>query len=442
MVWANMRSARILTLVWMVSFVYIPVGGKAGQGSLNAVLIQAVKQGDFETAKRLIERGADPNARETITNRPTADGVQKGGKAVPGDTAMILAVKQGRMDLTKLLLRSGVNVNGRGAAGFTPLIAAVRYRAGEIFLRLLEGGAQPDLRNANGDTALVFAANEGLSDIATVLLAKGANVNGGGGSVPLTEAAYNGHADIVALLIRKGADIRRRNRAGLNALECARLQGHADIVQILVAAGAHGRSEAALRREAEREAQKLRAQWHANALRYRTERIVTDRDRAVIATALRDLLVYPGQDLPLDSKGKTQIVLCASTAAGPGLISDAQLNSDLEESKANAVSSEMRAHLQRRNWEPVTLTALKTISRTVVLAGPEIIRGSDAEFGKRFPGARAWVQTYLPGYTQKGDHAVLRFWIGPSLHGAAGTYFLDRQRADWKVRWRGFAFYD
>jgi hypothetical protein len=54
---------------------------------------------------------------------------------------------------------------------------------------------------------------------------------------------------------------------------------------------------------------------------------------------------------------------------------------------------------------------------------------------------RAYVSAWLPGYSQDGRSAVVRFWFGPSAHGAIATYRLTRKGGHWKIDWHKLAYY-
>jgi hypothetical protein len=47
--------------------------------------------------------------------------------------------------------------------------------------------------------------------------------------------------------------------------------------------------------------------------------------------------------------------------------------------------------------------------------------------------ARAFVSLWRPGFTRDGKQAVVRFMFGPSPHGAAATYLLERRGNEWHV---------
>jgi hypothetical protein len=108
-------------------------------------------------AKVLLERGADPNAR---------DG--------DGRTVLHYAVKSLNRDVVALVVRGG-NVNARDVRGETPLRYLVRecarWESGqcrEIAMLLLEHGADPTVPDARGATPL-DSARRGCPELAELL---------------------------------------------------------------------------------------------------------------------------------------------------------------------------------------------------------------------------------------------------------------------------------
>jgi hypothetical protein len=116
------------------------------------------------------------------------------------------------------------------------------------------------------------------------------------------------------------------------------------------------------------------------------------------------------------------------------------LNSELDIKQANDVTLDIREHLMQRNGDALSLAEFRPVNQRIILSGEEALRAGIG-FADKHPQARGWVQVYLPGYSKPRDQAVLRFYLGPSAHGAAGTYFLNKQDGVWRVKWRDFAFY-
>src|SRR5262249_25095779 len=154
-------------------------------------LFEDIRHGDVVSVQRLLNMGANPNAREIVLTKPSLSEHSKGNEEKLGDTALMVAAHEGHLNIVKLLLHRGADVNGRGMNGFTPLITAASRRHRDIVRLLIARGARPNQRNDNGDTAIIFAANAGQTSLVDVLLRKRADINGGTGWTPLMEAAYN-----------------------------------------------------------------------------------------------------------------------------------------------------------------------------------------------------------------------------------------------------------
>lgn len=79
--------------------------------------------------------------------------------------------------------------------------------------RLLDGGADVNIKDKDwGFGPLHSAAGTGRSDIAELLLARGAIVDAkdSTGATPLHEAAKRGHVNVAELLIARGANVNTR----------------------------------------------------------------------------------------------------------------------------------------------------------------------------------------------------------------------------------------
>jgi ankyrin repeat protein len=99
----------------------------------------------------------------------------------------------------------------------------------DVVRRLLAEGTDVDTRSETGITALQAAAIWGHSDVAEVLLSKGADPN----------ATENGdHRKLCRLLLERGAAVDARARNGWTPLHVAAVWGHMAIAEILIAHGA------------------------------------------------------------------------------------------------------------------------------------------------------------------------------------------------------------
>jgi ankyrin repeat protein len=220
--------------------------------------------GDTEEIQRLVESGADLNARDE-----------------QGATALMRAAGNASLDVVKLLLEKGAEVNATSKYGRTALLSAVGLGANrrpptkevpDLVRALVDKGADVKAKTQDGETVLMGAASLDEPDIVRNLLEKGLEVNAGDkrgktalmrsgprvakllldngadfsvkdkdGMTPLMFAAQRRSLDMVKLLLDKGADSTAKDNDGKTVLMFAagyRGPGNADIVRALIAAGA------------------------------------------------------------------------------------------------------------------------------------------------------------------------------------------------------------
>ena len=188
----------------------------------DMALIKASENGDTETVKMLLEKGADVNAKTTDYFGVTAliqasknghteivkkllatKGILVNQEDNYGSVALIKASYNGHTEIVKLLLDAGANINAITNENITALhVAAIISikppkvdRGTEIVKMLLKEGADVNVKNENNRTALqsVIARDDGWPDYES----------DGSEEEDLTPKQI----DIVKLLIRYGATI-------------------------------------------------------------------------------------------------------------------------------------------------------------------------------------------------------------------------------------------
>jgi ankyrin repeat protein len=85
----------------------------------------------------------------------------------------------------------------------------------------IEAGISPNLTNGKGDSLLMLAAYHGHAPTVSMLLSKGAEVNGlnDRGQSPVAGAVFKGYEDVIKVLVEDGkADVLAGHP---NALDCA-----------------------------------------------------------------------------------------------------------------------------------------------------------------------------------------------------------------------------
>ena len=112
---------------------------------------------------------------------------------------------------------------------------------GDIVNYLLQRGAEIDARSTYGLTALHAAAYAGDTDIVTLLIAKGSDVNDALNRfkvTPLSLASEENHIETVRVLLKHGADVTATNINGYNVTSEAGYREHWDLLRLLLASGA------------------------------------------------------------------------------------------------------------------------------------------------------------------------------------------------------------
>ncbi|TFV91999.1 ankyrin repeat domain-containing protein [Oxalobacteraceae bacterium OM1] len=122
----------------------------------DSLLMLASYHGHLDTARLLLEHGADPELRNDQGQTPLA------GAAFKGDVPMV-----------ELLLAHGANIEAATPDGKTPLMMAAMFNRIEVLEVLLARGANPQARDVRGMGAFEAAQAMGAPDTAARLQAVG-----------------------------------------------------------------------------------------------------------------------------------------------------------------------------------------------------------------------------------------------------------------------------
>ncbi|XP_030612512.1 ankyrin repeat and SAM domain-containing protein 6 isoform X3 [Archocentrus centrarchus] len=255
----------------------------------SLLLLRACDEGDYETARGILEPGAPKESgrqsrlrSEAGSECDTADMLA----LVPvdctdeeGNTALQFASASGHENLVRFLLRKGASVDSRNNYGWTPLMQAARFGHLTVAHILLENGAEINGRNRLGASVLTMAARGGHAHVVKLLLESGAYVDdfdhlavaaevvsngnnnnscsgagfgpgegclgGGGGGrefmdiTALMVASQHGHEATVRLLLEWGSDVNfSQKTTGWGPLMLSTLSGKVAAAQQLVERGA------------------------------------------------------------------------------------------------------------------------------------------------------------------------------------------------------------
>jgi ankyrin repeat protein len=171
-------------------------------------LLFAAERGDAAAVKKLLDAGADVNARDERPRRK-------------GWTPLMLAAAGGHLEVVRRLLDAG--------GDFSLKDDNEKDNAGGFSFVVNEGGVEMALEAGFQlhRTALAWAAHGGHADVVRLLVERGADVNGLDRvkSTPLLAAASSGSSETVRALLRAGADANAKGRAKETALMVAARRG-------------------------------------------------------------------------------------------------------------------------------------------------------------------------------------------------------------------------
>lgn len=152
-----------------------------------------------------------------------------------GNTAMLLALMNGRADTVRMLLNAGAGVDAVTNTGLTALMVAASKGMVEVVHLLLDKGANVNAAARDGKMPLMFASAGGYAEIAALLIDKGAYINtiNSDGGTALIMAASGGRTEVVKMLLEKGADVSVKDNAGLTAQMWAESKRHTTVARLL-----------------------------------------------------------------------------------------------------------------------------------------------------------------------------------------------------------------
>ena len=189
------------------------------QEKLNIQLLNAVLKNENNRVVELLNQGAYSDSRYNDDK-----------------TALMLASKNGNLEIVKSLIDNGADVNAKDDDGDTALIYASANGNSDVVNTLLENKANVHSKNNNGEIALMLASHFGQNDVVNTLIKNKATVNEKDydGDTALMMASVYGHNEVVKTLIDNGAYINERNFDGDTALVKASVNGENNVVKNLL----------------------------------------------------------------------------------------------------------------------------------------------------------------------------------------------------------------
>jgi cytohesin len=262
-------------------------------------LYRALRGRRLAAATELLKAGADVNVRELFNSR----------------TPLHIASSFGSKVLVSLLLEAGADIIAQDIRGIAPLHFAATHGNMEAVLALLGAAARTAVngceptnpktviprdyicsarnhvlhaKDKSGRTALHSAVSNGRTNIVSLLLEAGADVNAEDDAcmTPLHYAMKNMfRKDMLAALLNAGADINARDKRGSTALHFGTNCNNEDAMSMLLKAGANVNAKD----------DDARTPLHCAALKFCSEKIVA-------------LLLEAGADInATDNRGSTPL---------------------------------------------------------------------------------------------------------------------------------------
>jgi ankyrin repeat protein len=158
------------------------------------------------------------------------------------DLRLLEAVRNGDREAVRILLENGAEVDAREPDGATALHWAAHRVDPETASLLISYGADLDIENDYGITPLALACENGSAELVDALLQAGANARAvrPTGETALMTCSRTGNAAAVKALLSHGADPgAKESEREQTALMWAAAQNHREVIQALIDAGAH-----------------------------------------------------------------------------------------------------------------------------------------------------------------------------------------------------------
>jgi ankyrin repeat protein len=217
---------------------------------IDTILFQCVARGWIEDARSLLAEGADVSfsvlcpaqKRVLLEGLPSFDG-NNSQRRLPATmtissldekssasnsfvsiSSLHMAVHNGHVDVTELLLSQGADVNVQDSRGWTSLHWAASRGHKELVQLLLRHHALPNAVDGDGNTALHIAARASAFSIIYVLVGAESSlvhISNAKGETALHWACERGAYNAAIALLQSGASLMTATKQGTTPLHCA-----------------------------------------------------------------------------------------------------------------------------------------------------------------------------------------------------------------------------
>jgi len=157
----NMKATQksVFSLATVFVFVVTTIMLVACVRDTSQDLVKAARTGDTETVRRLLESGADVEAKDEMHH----------------SSVLMWAAHEGHTDVMNLLIQNGAEIDARKPTGETALWFAAQKGQLQTMKILVDHGADIELTGRNDRTAVEVARENGHEEIAVFLEDAGAS---------------------------------------------------------------------------------------------------------------------------------------------------------------------------------------------------------------------------------------------------------------------------
>ncbi len=221
---ARIRGIAVAALAGFISGIWMTSYARAEENGMTTALVEAVAAGDVDKVAAELGRGAPLEQRDAAKRTP-----------------LMVATRKDMVAIARRLIEAGADVNAKDNIRDTPFLYAGAEGRNEILkLILATGKAKLDDTNRYGGNALIPAAHHGHPETVRILLEAGLDVNhvNNLGWTALIEAVILGdggpvYREIVGLLLEGGADPRIADKDGITPLEHARRLRYDEMARLI-----------------------------------------------------------------------------------------------------------------------------------------------------------------------------------------------------------------
>ncbi len=222
-----MSPRTLLAALWLSLIAVLAAPLQAQEPATAGDLRSAASRGDRAAVARLIRQKAPLDVK---------DG--------QGQTALLLAVAGGHIDIARLLIDAGADINAVAANKDTPWMLAGARGHAAMLQHMIQRGPDFTLRNRFGGNALIPACERGHVEAVKVLLTTTIaidHVNNLGWTclLEIVVLSQGGPRDIevTRLILEAGANPNIADKEGVSPLSHAKKRGLKEIARLIEAKG-------------------------------------------------------------------------------------------------------------------------------------------------------------------------------------------------------------